>query len=71
MLLKDQLKELENIDYNDAKKVFTMYLNMDRSIPEQQKGERKIHLKNALKDLADATKQYIELGCRQNISCRA
>lgn len=34
MLLKDQLKELENIDYNDAKKVFTMYLNMDRSIPE-------------------------------------
>ncbi len=34
MLLKDQLKELENIDYNDAKKVFTMYLNMDRSSPE-------------------------------------
>lgn len=56
MLLKDQIKELKNIKYDDPKKVFTMYLNTDRSSPEQQKGEWKIHLKNALKDLAESTK---------------
>lgn len=56
MLLKDQIKKLKNVHYNDPKKVFTMYLNTDRSSPEQQKGEWKIHLKNALKDLADSTK---------------
>lgn len=56
MLLKDKIKELKNIQYEDPKKVFSMYLNTDPKSPEQQKGEWKIHLKNALKDLADATK---------------
>lgn len=56
MLLKDKIKELKNIDYKDSKKVFTMYLNTDPRSPDQQKGEWKIRLKNALKDLADSTK---------------
>lgn len=56
MLLQEQIKQLKNIHYEDPKKVFSMYLNTDRRSPEQQKGEWKIHLKNALKDLADATK---------------
>lgn len=56
MLLKDQIKQLKKIEYQDPKKVFTMYLNTDPKSSEQQKGEWKIHLKNALKDLADATK---------------
>lgn len=56
MLLQEQIKKLENINYEEPKKVFTMYLNTDRSSSEQQKGEWKIHLKNGLKNLADATK---------------
>lgn len=56
MLLQDQIKKLKEVHYNEPKKVFTMYLNTDPRSPEQQKGEWKIKLKNALKDLADATK---------------
>lgn len=56
MLLKDQIKKLKNISYEDPKKVLTLYLNTDRSSSEQQKGEWKIHLKNVLKDLTDSTK---------------
>lgn len=57
MRLKDEINELKKVKVEDPKKIFTMYLNTDRSSPDQQKGEWKIHLKNGLKGLADATKE--------------
>lgn len=56
MLFKDEIKQLKNTHYKDPKKVFTLYLNTDRSDPEEQNGAWKIELKNILKDLADSTK---------------
>lgn len=56
MNLKAKLNELKEMEFEKPKKVFTMYLNTDRSSPEQQKGEWKIHLKNGLRRL----QQYIE-----------
>lgn len=41
---------------NDSNKVLSIYLNTDRRSPDQQKSEWKIHLKNALNDLAGSTK---------------
>lgn len=56
MLLRDRIKKLKDIQYQEPKKVFTMYLNTDQRSAEQQKGEWKIQLKNALKDLEESTK---------------
>lgn len=56
MIFKDEINKLKNTHYNDPKKVFTLYLNTDRSNPEEQNGAWKIELKNILKDLVDSTK---------------
>ncbi|HEX7064557.1 MAG TPA: VLRF1 family aeRF1-type release factor [Bacillales bacterium] len=56
MNLKTKLDELKKVEFEKPKKVFTMYLDTDRSKPDQQNGEWKIRLKNGLKQL----QQYIE-----------
>lgn len=50
MDINAKLKELENVKTAGSNKVFTMYLNTDRTDPDQQGGEWKIHFKNGMRN---------------------
>lgn len=57
MLMEEYVQQLSEKVYDDPKKVFSIYLNMDPRDPDEQGGEWKIKLKNALNDLAKETKE--------------
>ncbi|KGX92853.1 hypothetical protein N781_13235 [Pontibacillus halophilus JSM 076056 = DSM 19796] len=48
MDLNKELQKLEQVQMPKPERVLTMYLNTDLADPEQQGGEYKIHLKNAM-----------------------
>lgn len=48
MDLSKKMSDLEKVVGEGTNKVFTMYLNTDRTDPDQQGGKWKIHLKNGL-----------------------
>lgn len=55
MALSQLLEDLIDFKAEKSNQVLTIYLNTDRSDPNQQKGEWRIRLKNGLKRL----EQYI------------
>ncbi|MFC4077608.1 VLRF1 family aeRF1-type release factor [Salinithrix halophila] len=54
MAFADTLNQLEDVQGEGPRKILSLYLNTDRSSPEQQAGEWKIRLKNGLKRLEEA-----------------
>jgi len=50
MTITETIKWLKDVRKDDANKVFTMYLNTDRSDPNQQGDEWKIHFKNGMRN---------------------
>ncbi|MFA9456328.1 VLRF1 family aeRF1-type release factor [Halalkalibacter sp. AB-rgal2] len=50
MDIQKEIEKLEKIYLEKSNKILTMYLNTDRSDPDQQGGEWKIHLKNGLRN---------------------
>lgn len=56
MRFSDKLKELQGKKADGSQKILSLYLNTDRSSPDQQGGEWKIKLKNGLNKF----EEYIE-----------
>ncbi|WP_232334352.1 VLRF1 family aeRF1-type release factor [Oceanobacillus sp. AG] len=50
LTITETINWLKDVRKEGANKVFTMYLNTDRSDPNQQGGEWKIHLKNGMRN---------------------
>ncbi|MFD1607903.1 VLRF1 family aeRF1-type release factor [Oceanobacillus luteolus] len=55
--ISETIAWLRNVHKDGADKVFTMYLNTDRSDKEQQGGEWKIHFKNGMRNFEKYLKQ--------------
>lgn len=50
LTITETINWLKDVNTDGANKVFTMYLNTDRSDQDQQGGEWKIHLKNGMRN---------------------
>lgn len=55
MLISEQLQQLQNTVYDEPKKVFSLYLNMDPENPDEKGQKWKIKLKKALQSLEKET----------------
>lgn len=55
--ITETIKWLKDVRKDDANKVFTMYLNTDRSDPNQQGDEWKIHFKNGMRNFDNYLQQ--------------
>jgi hypothetical protein len=65
LTITETINWLKDVRMDGANKVFTMYLNTDRSDQDQQGGEWKIHLKNGLRNFEtylqrDSNKEELE-----------
>lgn len=66
MTITETIKWLKNVRKDDANKVFTMYLNTDRSDPNQQGDEWKIHFKNGMRNFDKYLQQDDDKEEREN-----
>src|SRR5690625_4761034 len=70
MGITETIQWLEEVKKEGACKVFTMYLNTDRSAPNKQGDEWKIHFKNGMRNFEKYLKQDSnkeELDCFQKV----
>lgn len=65
LTISETINWLKDVETEGSNKVFTMYLNTDRSDQDQQGGEWKIHLKNGMRNFEsylqkDSNKEELE-----------